>query len=272
MARSLIEAEYQGFAIAFTESGWFNATRAAERFGKEPYEWLRLPETERYIDALCRRLSVGKSAFVKTKRGGDTRTIPGKSRNAGTWLHPKLAVVFARWLDVDFAIWADEQIDALIRGEHPHHEWKQARSEAASASKVMSEVLRLVRLGDGKATEPRHYMSEAKLLNWALSGEFKGLDRDSLALDELALLASLEERNAVLLGRGVGYPERKGMLEQHAIDWRAEHGQEKAAIQAPRHAGSLKRKSPAPVATRAGFQNQTDAGRIVAENIGGGVA
>jgi len=60
-------------------------------------------------------------------------------------------------------------------------------------------------------------------VNWALSGEFKALDRDALTSDQLALLASLEDRNSVLLGRGVEYADRKKMLEQHALDWRAGH-------------------------------------------------
>lgn len=34
-------------------------------------------------------------------------------------MHPKLAVRFARWLDIDFEIWCDEQIDVLIRGNVP---------------------------------------------------------------------------------------------------------------------------------------------------------
>jgi hypothetical protein len=33
--------------------------------------------------------------------------------------HPKLAVVFARWLDVQFSVWCDLQIDKLLRGEAP---------------------------------------------------------------------------------------------------------------------------------------------------------
>lgn len=64
--------------------------------------------------ALARTLSldskVGLSHFglVKAERGGKT---------PGTWLHPKLAVAFARWLDDDFAVWCDLHIDALLRGE-----------------------------------------------------------------------------------------------------------------------------------------------------------
>ncbi|SMF96560.1 KilA-N domain-containing protein [Methylomagnum ishizawai] len=214
MARSLVEAEYQGVPVGFTEDGWFNATKEAERFGKSPHEWLRLPATREYLEAIERRY--GKIPYVRTSKAR-------LDRGGGTWLHPRLAVRFAQWLNVDFAVWCDEQIDAILRGEHAHFDWKRTRSETTSTTKVMREVLRLVRLDEGKTTGPHHYMKEAKLVNWAVSGEFKGLDRGSLALDELALLASLEERNAVLLGRGIGYDDRKKMLEQHALDWRAGH-------------------------------------------------
>lgn len=33
-----------------------------------------------------------------------------KGRNGVTYLHPKLAVFFARWLDVRFAVWCDLMI------------------------------------------------------------------------------------------------------------------------------------------------------------------
>ncbi|MCY1558013.1 ORF11CD3 domain protein [compost metagenome] len=79
----------------------------AKRFGKEPHEWLRLPETIAYMDALAK--SGIFPELVRTKRG----------RSGGTWLHSKLAVAFARWLSPDFAIWCDLQIDALIHGEMP---------------------------------------------------------------------------------------------------------------------------------------------------------
>ena len=42
-------------------------------------------------------------------------TLCACGRGGGTWLHPKLAVSFARWLDLKFAIWADLHIDALLR-------------------------------------------------------------------------------------------------------------------------------------------------------------
>lgn len=103
---NVVKYSFEGHAIGFNEDGWINATEAAAKFGMKPNEWLRLPDTTRYLDALERRY--GKIPHVKTSRARS-------DRGGGTWLHPRLAVKFARWLSVDFEIWCDEQIDALIR-------------------------------------------------------------------------------------------------------------------------------------------------------------
>jgi len=103
---NIIPIEFEGHSMRFYQDGWIDATVAAAKYGKEPAQWLRLPETIRYIEALESRY--GKITYVKTSRAR-------KDRGGGTWLHPKLAVRFARWLSVDFEIWCDEQIDAIIR-------------------------------------------------------------------------------------------------------------------------------------------------------------
>ncbi len=193
MKTQLIQSEYEGLSVSFTEDGWFNATDAASKFGKLPNDWLRLPATQEYLAALVRKY--GEIPYFKTKRG----------QNGGTWLHPKLGVLFARWLDIDFAVWCDEQIDNLLRGTHAHYNWKRARSEAASSFKVMNAVLQLVRQDKGKVTASHHFSNEARMINWALTGEFRGLERDT---------AKLEERNAVLIGCGMDYAERKPLLER----------------------------------------------------------
>lgn len=191
------------FDVAFSDAGWFNATEAAKRFGKKSIEWLRLPDTEKYIAALCKKAEVGKSHFVKTKKGGSDLSAQG------TWLHPKLAVRFAQWLSVDFAIWCDEQIDSLLRGTHAIYDKRKARDEAASSYKVMSGVMQIKRQIEGKEVKPCHFMTEAKLVNWVHSGEFKALDRDSMTAEQLKLMAKLEEQNAVFLGMGMDYETRK---------------------------------------------------------------
>ncbi|MCG9054846.1 KilA-N domain-containing protein [Laribacter hongkongensis] len=120
--------------MQFNPDGWFNATLAAERFGKSPYEWQRLPETVRYMQAL--EIRYGKIPYVKTSRAR-------ADRGGGTWLHPKLAVRFAQWLDVDFAIWCDEQVDALIRGTGDG--WEAVRAGAAHQHSALCDMVRLSR-------------------------------------------------------------------------------------------------------------------------------
>jgi len=105
---ALITAEYQGKSYSFRADGWFNATEAAKRRGKDAHEWVRLPETKRYLAALER--TYGKIPYVETSRAR-------ADRGGGTWLHPKLAVRFASWLDVDFEIWCDMLIDKILHGE-----------------------------------------------------------------------------------------------------------------------------------------------------------
>ena len=61
-------------------------------------------EAEKQADSNTGKSRITKSRFIKAKRGNA----------GGTWLHPKLAVAFARWCDIDFALWCDEQIEALI--------------------------------------------------------------------------------------------------------------------------------------------------------------
>lgn len=106
----VLKFEFDQQLYSFNQDGWFNATEAAKRFGQKAHEWLRLPSTERYMAALAKAL-VGKEGFsrfdlVRVQRGG---------RSPGTWLHPKMAVAFARWLSDDFGVWCDLQIDAIIR-------------------------------------------------------------------------------------------------------------------------------------------------------------
>jgi hypothetical protein len=127
-------------------------------------------------------------------------------------------VRFAQWLNVDFAVWCDEQIDALLRGPHSHIDQVRLRQEAAASFRVMSEMVRLTREHQGKPVVPHHYINEARLVAWALTGQFVALDRDALSAADLALLIALEERNAVLVGANVEYAIRKQELERLAIE------------------------------------------------------
>lgn len=207
---TLLTLDYNGGGINANHEAWFNATEIATMFGKRPVDWLRLPDTERYIAALCKaeaqkqnKPEVRKSHFVKTIKGGNDLS------RQGTWLHPSLAVMFARWCDVNFSIWCDEQVKNIIIGGKT---WQAERKESKIAFQVMAEVLQAKREAEGKATESHHYSNEALLCNEALSGRRKAIDRNSLDKEQLSMLVRLEARNAVLIAANHPYQERKSTL------------------------------------------------------------
>jgi hypothetical protein len=101
----------------FQEDGWFNMTKAANAFGKRLDKFWGAVETKAYLDAACKLTPKGVS-FVETRHG----------RGGGTWAHPKLAVFFARWLDVRFAVWCDSIIDDILRGRVVPQEAPEAPS------------------------------------------------------------------------------------------------------------------------------------------------
>lgn len=101
---NIITADYNGTQVFFQDDAFLNATAIAKHFNKLPNEWLRLDSTQEYIDLLCKKLNTEKSRILKTTRGV----------NGGTWLHRRLAVAFARWLNAEFAIWCDEQIENIL--------------------------------------------------------------------------------------------------------------------------------------------------------------
>ncbi len=132
---NVIPLNYDGLRVRFNEEGWINATDVAAKFGKEMNDWLQQYETLDYMCALSKRVfsnSVPEQELIKinglpvrnastrakilriAKSTGLVKTKAGTG--GGTWLHPKMAVRFARWLSVDFEIWCDEQIDAIILG------------------------------------------------------------------------------------------------------------------------------------------------------------
>lgn len=206
----IIKADFDGSVVTLNSDGWINATVIADANGKRVGDWVDLPSTREYVERLNTRLS---GSLIQAKRG----------RNGGTWLHPKLAVMFARWISVDFAIWCDEQIDEIIHGKPEDSDWEKLRHQAASSYKVMSAILDSRRQLDGKETKHFHYANEAKLVNWALTGEYKALDRESLSGQDLDLLAKLESLNSVMISDSVSRDDRRERLADAVAKERASH-------------------------------------------------
>jgi len=96
-------------AFTFREDGYFNMTKAAAHFGREIHEYLRLPSTGDYIEALAKTL--------KAKTGISPELVQAKSGRYGrTFGHPKLAIRLAGWLSADFQVWCNSIIEDILRG------------------------------------------------------------------------------------------------------------------------------------------------------------
>lgn len=221
---NLVQSTYHEVSVSFTEDAWFNATAVADHYGKRIDHWLENQETKDYIEALAEFHDHRKEGDVHAAKKRYVKTSKARAdRGGGTWMHPDLAVPFARWLDVRFGVWCDQQIKHILAGNHPHYDWKKLRHEATASYKVMGQILQMTRQRLGKTCAPHHFSNEARLINWALTKQFGKVDRDGLSTGDLDLLAKLENFDSVLLGCNASYEDRKKELEQFASDQRAIH-------------------------------------------------
>jgi phage antirepressor YoqD-like protein len=79
-----------------------NATHMGKAFGKKPNDFLKVEQTKEFIKAL--ELKSNIIAF---------KTVKGR-HHAGTWMHKKLALKFAGWLNPEFELWVYDRIEELL--------------------------------------------------------------------------------------------------------------------------------------------------------------
>ncbi|GLK89999.1 KilA-N domain-containing protein [Pseudomonas turukhanskensis] len=218
MTTKILKHDYHGRCVSFDTDGWLNASNAASLFGKVAADWLELDLTKEYIGRMAMRAEskVAGSSLIPLV---STRISRGSTREI--WLHPKLAIKFARWLSVDFEMWCDEQLEALVLGEVAAQ--LAARRHAAMSFRSVCEALSLTHEAIGKTTKPHHYMNEARLINEVLTGAFAGRNRDCLTLVELELVMLVENRDMLLLGQGKDYQARKAALSSYVKQLRSNH-------------------------------------------------
>lgn len=101
----LVVRRWRDLAVQ-SANGYFNATLCAAHFGKLPNDYLRLPRTREYLEALGSEMKCADQLLVQAQRGGSCQ---------GTWLHPRVMLDFARWLDARFAVWADTWVLEVLK-------------------------------------------------------------------------------------------------------------------------------------------------------------
>ncbi|ENX1301749.1 KilA-N domain-containing protein [Neisseria gonorrhoeae] len=243
---------FNRFSVSFQENGYLNATAIAEQYDKRVGNYLRNERTQEYITALNERLfnpetrnrATAENQLVIIKKGGNDK------KSQGTWLHPKLAVDFARWLNPKFAVWCDEQIETLLNG-NVSDGIKPAKTTAddrtglrravaalvgrkgidySSAYSMVHQRFNVEAIEDipaGKLPEAVAYV-HALTLHTGLTGEV--LDREPLpapqpalpisgnALYDLAVAVSYGAR-AIQMGRDVSAPLKQLGCRQAVTMW-----------------------------------------------------
>lgn len=107
----IIRYDYLNDSISFryvNSVAYANATEMAKLFGKFPYEYLRLPSTEKLIKAITGKSRTSVNQLVVIKHGSP-------ANGGGTWLHETLALDFAQWLSVEFRLWCNDRIKELMK-------------------------------------------------------------------------------------------------------------------------------------------------------------
>lgn len=120
--------EYKNTSIEFEVIDgeiFANATLMCQAFGKKPIKWLELDSTKRYLEAVKVK-SDFRTSLIETRRGNSS------DFSQGTWIHEKLILKLAQWLDVEFELWCDEKVAELL---------KTGRTSIQPANMDMEDIL-----------------------------------------------------------------------------------------------------------------------------------
>lgn len=133
MTTSIVASYNDAISVSFRSDAWFNATQVGRQFGKKPDNWLRNDDTKAYILAFSQMCDFEENQLVSIKRGNP-------EHGGGTWMHPKLGVAYARWLDPKFGVWCDLQVEKIL---YPHDATKSLESPTLTASEqqTLSEIV-----------------------------------------------------------------------------------------------------------------------------------
>lgn len=115
--QNLVEFMYQETQIHFLvtpndKNVMVNATEMAKVFNKRVEDFKRLEGTEKFIEALLRSENSKFEHADVREQLTEKDVIYGT--NKATFMHRKLALKFATWLDVDFDLWIIDTIDEIL--------------------------------------------------------------------------------------------------------------------------------------------------------------
>lgn len=187
---------------------FFNATEMAKKYDKRPVDWLDSKQAKDYIAVILKVENSHFENLVKTTQGGKFK---------GTWLSKKLALPFARWLDVEFEYRLDKWIQAKVEEEKNRKvERLESKTGYAPLTKAVNDA----------HENPMfyHFANEADLINKLVTGlsakkfkELHGVEsvRDALCAADIQKLNKLQTQDTALIELGFDYDQRKALLSSY---------------------------------------------------------
>lgn len=121
MMKDTLIKTYQNSPISFLSDGWVNATEMGKAFDTRPVDFLRHEQAKRFIAALQDTLAEEEKTKVRNHTLVPVEIIRvvkgGRVGEAGTWMHPLLAVQFAQWCSPHFGIWCSRIMLDVLAGK-----------------------------------------------------------------------------------------------------------------------------------------------------------
>jgi hypothetical protein len=96
-----------GKPITIRSDGYWNATEMCQRHGRLFADFLRLKSTKAYLEALSPVMGIPITELIQQVQGGTPQL-------QGTWVHPRVALKLAAWLNAAFEVWVYSMIEKLL--------------------------------------------------------------------------------------------------------------------------------------------------------------
>ena len=184
------------------------------------------------------KTEAGSNSFVLTPQKWikNTNAIGIRSKSGryggGTFAHKDIAFEFASWVSPEFKLYVIKDYQRLKQDESHKLalEWDVRRIIAKTNYRIHTDAIKYNLIPESLPQNQQGfiYASEADVLNKALFGftaaewraknpDKKGNVRDCASIEDLLILANLENTNAMLIDQGVSQIERLTLLHNMAI-------------------------------------------------------
>ena len=236
MTAALVRLDYQGLTVSFNEDGWFDATAAAAHYGKRPVLYcvifahglMKIGATSNMPERLKALSAHGllKPLFAEILiESCESRNLFDAEREALVEIS-KISEMVGKevFRAISIQTVKDIFVAAIHRASTPlvREYGPKDFDEIAEESGMYRAFYRI-------AKDVRTELSEKEAIDFVLlnTPENGEIDEhrwresvDNLHPFSLELIPLLGVKNATLIGRGVGYPDRKKILESTALEAR----------------------------------------------------